>query len=536
MASALQSRPDIFRQRVSFQECRDTLQPYLRRTGKKLPHKDRMHITLQLSFCEAVVGNITESESLLTECEEYILRRGTEEEKACAYHIRCRLYLHHSESERAVAAGIQSLYIFKQLDLPYFTMTTAICTGIACSTLNLYTEAIDYLTMARTKALEMGDNKEALLCTANLNEIRILVLPARECIDYNLQMLADIYKEYGTKPSTAEAAACLHLAHLYIKTKNMVAAAVYADRGLAVVAQFSYLSPSHFLYTNLYALKAEIAAEQGDEVGMMRYAEECLHRARAVHKTSPEIDVLFILFRYYLSRDSVRAKGYLDQAGALIPDTDKTTTYLDLNENKCAYYHAIGDSRAELDHFKLIHEYKITTQREALDSRSKMQAVIYELELQKKQMEQQKAELNYKTQELNMTNYYLQQRDQLLAELKNDISGLKKSKPKADTIFKTISKTIDVASAQEESDRTRFKEKFNEAHRAFIARLHQAYPALSPAECRVAALLRSGFNTKDISRLLNTSIRSIENHRLSIRKKMTLTREDNLNLMLTTIE
>jgi DNA-binding NarL/FixJ family response regulator len=322
-----------------------------------------------------------------------------------------------------------------------------------------------------------------------------------------------------------------------MKTDQLDLAERFAERSLSVLVHLSHLPPHHFLYTNLYGVRAEIAGHRGDEAGMLRNAKECSERARLISKISPEIDILFIQFRFYLrQQDVARAKELLDRASVLIPDTDRGAHYITLCENRCLYYHAIGDMAAEMAQFKLVHESKMKAQQEALASRSRYMTTIYELEMIQKESEMRKQELDFKTQELNMTNYYLQQRNHLLEDLQESLDKLKKERSPADVIVKAITEKIKQASAIEESEKTRFKDKFDESQREFIARLHEAHTYLSTTECRVCALLRSGFNTKEIANLLSSSTRTIENHRANIRRKMNLGRTDNLNMILTEIK
>jgi DNA-binding NarL/FixJ family response regulator len=528
---------DIFTERKSFVEFQKIFSDYLVVAGDKISLKDRMEVTLQLSFAEAIITNTDRAKVLLQECEEYILANGKPEEKAAVYHIRCRLHLQHSDHEQALADGVRSLYLFQQLDFPFFTMNTCTCCGVVCAKLNLFTEAIDYLTRSHAIAMQMGDRKAAILCTANLNDIRLNVLPMEDCIKLNLELLARIKEEFGSGPSTSEAGTCLQLTYLYMKTDQLDLAERFAERSLSVLVHLSHLPPHHFLYTNLYGVRAEIAGHRGDEAGMLRNAKECSERARLISKISPEIDILFIQFRFYLrQQDVARAKELLDRASVLIPDTDRGAHYITLCENRCLYYHAIGDMAAEMAQFKLVHESKMKAQQEALASRSRYMTTIYELEMIQKESEMRKQELDFKTQELNMTNYYLQQRNHLLEDLQESLDKLKKERSPADVIVKAITEKIKQASAIEESEKTRFKDKFDESQREFIARLHEAHTYLSTTECRVCALLRSGFNTKEIANLLSSSTRTIENHRANIRRKMNLGRTDNLNMILTEIK
>ena len=93
-----------------------------------------------------------------------------------------------------------------------------------------------------------------------------------------------------------------------------------------------------------------------------------------------------------------------------------------------------------------------------------------------------------------------------------------------------------MAFVREENEKDIFRSKFDSTHADFIRNLSQQYPQLSPTECRICALLHSGFNNKEIATLLSTSLRNIETHRLNIRKKLKLSRTDNLQLILAAVK
>ncbi|HRG89678.1 MAG TPA: LuxR C-terminal-related transcriptional regulator [Chitinophagales bacterium] len=521
---------------LPYGEMKDILLNYLTQNGGSLAAWVEMEVRLQLAFCYAITGNLAEAESEIKICEEFMLAHGRPEEKACVYHVWGRIYLNQSEYERGLAAGVQSLHMFRQLQFPLFTRITCMVCGHLCSHSNLFTEAMEYMAEAHTVALQMGDIRGAITCTANLNDIRIQVLPAEECIWYNRELLNQIEKEYRNEPSPILAGTCLQLAHLYFKTNDTTNATLFADRTADTLSHITHLPPHYFLYTNLYATRAEIAALLNNEADVVKYTTECAERGRKGEKIVPQIDANFILFRFYLKQGNMKkAQASLDRAALLMPESDKSFVYLQLLENKCLYYNATGNTIAELEYYKLMHEYKMKTHEEASKHRNNYLALAHDLEVKKKQIEDQKTELSFKTQELNMTSYHLEQRNKLLTDLDQTITSLKKTRSKPEAIFKTIEQTIERAFNKEEEEKQRFRQKFDETHRGFIAQLHRSYPLLSATECRVGALLRSGFNTKEIANLLSTSQRTVETQRLSIRKKMNLDREENLNLILNSI-
>ena len=73
-----------------------------------------------------------------------------------------------------------------------------------------------------------------------------------------------------------------------------------------------------------------------------------------------------------------------------------------------------------------------------------------------------------------------------------------------------------------------FDQKFNEANAEFYSKIITLYPELSPTELRLVSFLRLQLSTKDIAEILQRSIRTVENTRRSIRKKMQLEQSENL--------
>jgi len=73
-----------------------------------------------------------------------------------------------------------------------------------------------------------------------------------------------------------------------------------------------------------------------------------------------------------------------------------------------------------------------------------------------------------------------------------------------------------------------FETRFEKVHDSFYTKLRDICPSLSPTEIKICALLRLNLNTKDIATLTSRSVRTIENTRQSIRKKLSLETDTNL--------
>lgn len=70
-----------------------------------------------------------------------------------------------------------------------------------------------------------------------------------------------------------------------------------------------------------------------------------------------------------------------------------------------------------------------------------------------------------------------------------------------------------------------FDERFKELNQEFFQRLSTKYPELTPNEKRVCNLLYLGMTTKEISKVMSSSNRTIENTRYRIRKKIGIQQE-----------
>jgi DNA-binding CsgD family transcriptional regulator len=73
-----------------------------------------------------------------------------------------------------------------------------------------------------------------------------------------------------------------------------------------------------------------------------------------------------------------------------------------------------------------------------------------------------------------------------------------------------------------------FENRITSSNEDFYQKLLIAYPDLKPSELKLCSYLRLNLSTKELAEILNKSVRTIENARFSIRKKMGLGPEDNL--------
>lgn len=74
-----------------------------------------------------------------------------------------------------------------------------------------------------------------------------------------------------------------------------------------------------------------------------------------------------------------------------------------------------------------------------------------------------------------------------------------------------------------------FLARFIEVHSDFYTKLTKVFPDLNPNEIKFCALLKLNFTSKDIANFENVSVRTAENRKYRIRKKLNLSSNINLN-------
>ncbi len=70
---------------------------------------------------------------------------------------------------------------------------------------------------------------------------------------------------------------------------------------------------------------------------------------------------------------------------------------------------------------------------------------------------------------------------------------------------------------------------FKEVHKGFFDRLKKAYPSITPKDQKMCAYLKMNLSTKEISTLMNVSLRGVEASRYRLRRKLQLSADINLN-------
>lgn len=159
-------------------------------------------------------------------------------------------------------------------------------------------------------------------------------------------------------------------------------------------------------------------------------------------------------------------------------------------------------------------------QREALEA---------EKEIIRLRNEKLKEEMVQKDKELANSTLATIQKNKLLKKIENELDKLKKA-TREDELKFLINNLNRRIQKERDSDRQWeiFETHFESVHEAFLKRIKEKYPELSPRELKLCAYLRLNISSKEIASLMNISTRGVEISRYRLRKKLDLERNENL--------
>jgi DNA-binding CsgD family transcriptional regulator len=147
-------------------------------------------------------------------------------------------------------------------------------------------------------------------------------------------------------------------------------------------------------------------------------------------------------------------------------------------------------------------------------------------EIERLMGEKLKTELNLKNEQLTTITMHLLQVSDFLQNLRSRIIGLVvqgKDCKELNQIVKEIDENL-----SDHNSWDQFAYHFDQVHSGYLKKLSQNNVNLSPREIKLASFLRMNMSSKEIAKLLNISDRGVELARYRLRKKLKLSRDQNL--------
>ncbi len=179
----------------------------------------------------------------------------------------------------------------------------------------------------------------------------------------------------------------------------------------------------------------------------------------------------------------------------------------------------------------LLASVDMTERKKAEDEIKRLYAELEESHLREKNLMQEI--ISKQDYELTQITLQMAERNLCLINLKESIKHLstkttKEIRISAIQLIDSINTNL-----RDNNSWKLFEEQFTRANPNFLNTLSEAEFALSVAEMRVCILIRLGLNTKQMASIMYISERTVETHRLNIRKKLRIEANASLSLFLT---
>jgi tetratricopeptide (TPR) repeat protein/DNA-binding CsgD family transcriptional regulator len=241
----------------------------------------------------------------------------------------------------------------------------------------------------------------------------------------------------------------------------------------------------------------------------------------------------------YARKEYDRALEYYNKAlEGMRTQGDRFSEYqILLNISEC--YEAMGDVVEAFTYHKLYTSLKEEVvgqqkQREMMQFRMRVEQEQAEkdreiLRLEKQGLEQ---EMTHRMKELTSTALHVVEKNEFLDSLKREISEVVRTVDgKVRPALRGLLRQVD-AKINDAEDWDAFERQFELVHHDFIRNMSHHCRELTKTELKVCALLRIDLATKDIARILSTSVRTVEVHRRNIRRKLGITKQTTLTTYL----
>ena len=363
-----------------------------------------------------------------------------------------------------------------------------------------------------------------------------------------------------------------HTAILYGKQQNFPEALAHYEKSLILKNEvgdrkgiahvlanigITHSKQKDFLKTHDYYIKAlkiyeELNFKEGIAFTNCNIADACIHSGEpqnAIPHLLKSIDIFRELSNsthlavaltnlataYSKVGEFLKAEELLPETEELLKTIEAKAVSVEIHRDLSHVYEVLGHTHQALLHCREFHRLDKEIFNEESDRRLKNIQIIHQVEQMQKdkekaelEAEKLKAENDFKAKELTTLALHLVQKNNLIEnisrEVKDTLSTLDDARRK---LLNNVLRAIRDTNLQE-GDWKQFEEQFLKVHGEFIRTLSQKHAELSSAELKVCALLKLGLSNKQIATLLNISLRTVEFHRLNIRKKLALPGKMNL--------
>lgn len=470
-----------------------------------------------------VQGKYPKAEEAFTRALEIYERSRDKNGRAKALAQLAGVALFRGEYKQAISAAVRAMEFAKELQDSSTEATAMTTLG------NIYVSAgevqrgIYQLENALQMYEELGDTAR---CCGTMHNLSMAYSAAgnrekqRELLEKSNALWRSFDDPYGLAISSNG------LAAFYADMQDLQKAMHYAEESIAL--QRSVGNENGIAEATLnHALSLIRSGNTRKAISISKEAIETFEKLG--HRRFACNGLQTLAFAYYTARNKRKAYDTLTQALAIATDLGARQDVADICSALTAICTEWNDWKNAM-HFQ--EEYYRTllviTRMEQERSSENAELIRFaeealrQAELQRNTSEQLRQLMKKKERELERATLDFARAKEFLAALKERITEARYASHRSSQrmLDSIISELHRYGRSQESwSD---FMEQFDEVHDGFVLKLRSLHPSISPMEIKLCTLLKLRLASKDIASVLNISLRTVENHRLRLRKKLDL--------------
>lgn len=527
---------------------------------------------LSLSF----VGKHDEAlEFLLKSVEQSVLI------ESCVTQVRSMLaiieiYSRLGLNEEVVEYSSRALSIAEHYDLRHLIGRCHMYRGRNLFYLGKLNESIEELKKAHLLFIEVNDKQEEYFSRINLSvtyrelgliedavQILIPLLQLEEKIWWQIRYHA--YTQIGLLfliiGDPEKAVSLLSIALSQLSKPEIIpvlfTAPLKADLGYAYLLQNDYQRSEEYLYRVLGVfIESDVHREVSgtlDKISVLFYVQGDYERAEETAQQALLISKKVAFAKGIINANIILSEIYIkqnrrDEAVFLLTEVLELATqtmYLHseimVHKLLTKIYEENGDELKAYKHLKKYNElHEKFWNREVASNVYDVFRVLEEQRhrneenLLTRAKEQLEIEVKQRERELRTLAIQLTQRNQAFQVLKTEVEKIRADSVKKKK--KSLPKELIESVKSLESNWDTFRLRFDTVHAGFYQRLVTMFPELTETETKVCCLMKVDLSTKQIADVLLVSSRTIETHRLRIRRKIMKNRNVDLRKYLLSIE
>ncbi|MDB5034191.1 MAG: hypothetical protein JWQ98_1432 [Chlorobi bacterium] len=494
---------------------------------------------IRLAECARLRGEIDSAREHLRLAERAVTRlQGDHGLKALLYQSFASLEHLRGNDAGAITCLHKALQECEAGDDPMSMSTTLTFLGDAYRMLGDFSKAMELLLRSRSLA-ERIEYPEGM--AGALTNLACLYCDLGDFVQ-GLRAYQDsfaIYRALGNEYRRGiycQAIILENIGSIYVRQGDFETAAGNYHESLHIREEHGWTNEAAGAHSNLAS--AYIAWGKWDKA--LHHAGSACRLHADCGALAGQAEALLNLGRISVALDDIgAAHEYLTEALEHVKDLGQPSLTVEIHEVLAQLHEAAGDPAVALTHFR-----EVMRLRSELHSLEKNRAITaiqlrYELEGLEREREMLNMRADYLTQEITLKSNELVSMASVVARCRNSITRvqeqlllLKRQYP-CNAVRDVSAQLLPLLNAGlDDADWELFERKFREVHPSFIHSLTVQFSELTRTEIKVCSLLRLSLATKEIADILCTSVRTIDAHRRSIRKKVKLSPDASLSTFL----